>query len=228
MRTRMLILGALAALTVGGCGGRSTTPKLEVRTFQMKYLRPRDAAAMVEPYVFTDREGAPGTIAANEATHTVTVRETPDNLDKIARVLAEHDRAEASSVRLQFQIIEADGAAPPDSGIADVVTELRKLFRYEGYRRVADALLTGSSHQDFRQIVSGADGYRINGSVGQIAVSEGTGSFPLQVALITRQGEAIATTVNVRTGQTVVLGTARPDTRRGALILTVRAELSGE
>ena len=226
MRNRILVLGALTVLAAG-CGGRSATPELEVRTFQLKYLRARDAADMVVPYVFTDREGAPGKITANDPTNTVTVRETPDNLDKIGRVLAEHDRAQPGSVRLHFQIIEADGAAAPDSAIADVVSELRKLFRYEGYRRVADALLTGSSHQDFQQVVSGVDGYRIQGELGGIMAAEGTGSFPLKVALIAPQGEVIGTTVNVRTGQTIVLGTARPDARRGALILTVRGELNG-
>jgi hypothetical protein len=38
-------------------------------------------------------------------------------------------------------------------------------------------------------------------------------------------GEFLTTSVNVPAGQTVVLGTARPDAKRGALILVVTPEI---
>lgn len=47
----------------------------------------------------------------------------------------------------------------------------------------------------------------------------------LGIGLITEDGVAFETSVNVRLGRTLILGTAQPNPRRGAMILTVKAEL---
>ena len=53
-----------------------------------------------------DREGAAGDMSHAEG--VLTVREMPENLDRIAEVLATYDRAPAA-VTLNFQLIEANG-----------------------------------------------------------------------------------------------------------------------
>lgn len=92
----------------------------------------------------------------------VTVRETPDNLDKIARVLAQFDRP-TLSVRLHFQIIQADGAARSDPAIAEVEAALRKLFRFRGYRLVGEAVVGGTEHSEASQEIAGGEPGRGNG-----------------------------------------------------------------
>lgn len=59
----------------------------------------------------------------SSTTGAISVRETSDNLDKIARVLAEFDKVRAD-VPLHFQLIEADGFTETDPRISAVEVEL--------------------------------------------------------------------------------------------------------
>ncbi len=178
---------------------------------------------MVTPYVYADREGAPGVVRAFSG--GLTVRETADNLDRIGRVLAEYDRGKPG-VRLIFQIIEADGPGEPDPRIQDVETALRELFRFDGYRLVAETNMaamesTGSSqhlHDGMREYFIAANVHQIRGSADRASVA-------LRVELaLPDVGSAIQTSMVVPVGQTVVLGSTKP-IDQPTLILTVRPEL---
>src|SRR5207245_11441584 len=87
MRLRVsLFLTAL--LTLGAACGSG--PAVDTRTFELKYLRGPEAAQIISPYVYADRREAKGMMSF--AGTTITVRETPDNLDESARVPAQYDR----------------------------------------------------------------------------------------------------------------------------------------
>ena len=79
----LMIIVAIAA----GCSGG---PQMETRTFEVKYLEMNRAHALIEPYVFRDREKNPGTISVSG--NVLTVRESVDNLTRIAGVLVEFDK----------------------------------------------------------------------------------------------------------------------------------------
>ena len=100
MKIVALITASVGALFLG-CGD-----SLEVRTFTLERLEAEAAFGLVDPYVYRDREGKPGTMSISEG--LITVRELPENLDRIAEVLEEFDRARAA-VRLHFQLIQANG-----------------------------------------------------------------------------------------------------------------------
>ena len=108
MNTRMSCAIAVTAL-LAACSPRG--PNLDTRTFALKYLRGSDAVSILLPYIYTDRPYGKGVFSVSD--NAITVRETRDNLDKIARVLAEYDRSRPF-VRLTFHLIEADGAATTD------------------------------------------------------------------------------------------------------------------
>ena len=219
-RPRATVTG-LALVVLAACGGVSD---LETRTFELEHLEPDEAIGIVEPYVYADREESPGKISRFPG--GITVRETPDNLERIGRVLDRHDR-EAPAARLRFQLIEADGDPSPDPRIAGIEPTLRELFRFEGYRLIAEtqmgAVEGGQSSQVFRE---GDTRYRIVARVHEIRSAEGGGRVFLEVALVTdRFGEIIETAMRVPADKTVVLGSARPDPERGALVLAVRPVL---
>jgi hypothetical protein len=202
------------------CGGG---PDLDTRTFELQYLNPGEAVEMVTPYVYADREESPGLVTAFSG--GLTVRETPDNLDRIGRVLAEYDRPKPG-VRLIFQIIEADGPGQPDPRIRDVESALRELFRFEGYRLVAETNMaamegTGSS----QQLHDGLREMFIAATVREIRGSSDKASVALSVELVVQTlGNVIQTSMAVPVGKTVVLGSTKP-IDQPTLILTVRPEL---
>jgi len=203
----------------------NAAPNLETRTFALQHLRPEDAATMIEPYVYDQREGAPGRI-----THTdqvLTVRETRDNLERITAVLVEYDKPKPW-VRLHFQIIEADGARAADPRIADVEAELRKLFRFTGYRLLTEAVMSGTARSDVSQSVGEGDGqFFIEVVIHDVRTVNDTGIVAMQVRLRSLIGLGLGSQINAREGQTVVLGNTQvgEGPRRSTVILTVRPEL---
>src|SRR5438445_10378682 len=166
MKTRTSCAITVAAL-LAACSPRG--PNLDTRTFALKYLRGSDAIPIVVPYVYTDRPNANGVFSVSD--NAITVRETPDNLDKIARVLAQSHRPRPF-VRLTFHLIEADGAATTDPVIRDVEATLRQLFRFRGYRLVAEGVVSATEKGEVTQVLgSETEHYALESSVQRFAGS---------------------------------------------------------
>jgi hypothetical protein len=209
---------ALAVVTLA-C---ESTARLETRTFQLNHLSPGEASAIIEPYVFTDRAGAPGRL--NSAATSITVRETRDNLDRIARVLAEYDRP-TPGLRLTFRLIEANGAAASDPAIADVEATLRTLFRFRGYRLVGEAVTAAAERQEITQwLGSPTERHELNVTVHDLRGAGDSATLRLDVRLI----DGLRTGLTIPVGKTAVVGSAQPRTGKGTLILTVRSDFVTE
>jgi type II secretory pathway component GspD/PulD (secretin) len=215
-----IVLGALTV--VAACGG----PRLDTRTFELKYLSGGAAERILAPYVFTDRKDAPGAVSSTLS--SITIRETPDNLDKITRVLARLDRPKPY-VQLHFQIIQADGAAPRDSAIADVEAALHKLFNFKGYRLLAQAVVGGAEGSHVTQVVSvNEHPYAIEADILGIQGSADSGAVRVLAELKLLDGPTLLeTTVTLRSNQSGVLGNAELNKPSGTLILVVRPEIMG-
>ncbi len=227
MKIVALITASVGALFMG-CEGDS----LEVRTFTLERLDAGEAYGLVEPYVYHDRETRPGTISMSEG--LITVRELPENLDRIAEVLEEFDRARAA-VRLHFQLIQANGFDDPDESIQAVEAELRKLLRYDGYRLVGETVLQlregGGGQQTLEgtleDVSPGDSQFNLNAFVGMVSTSEQRSTVELEVGLEHFNRNILNTSVNAASGQSLVLGTTSSLTGGGALILVVTPTIEG-
>jgi len=180
----------------------------------------------VDPYVYGEREGNPGSLSAIGG--AITVRETPENLERIARVLEEFDQPRPD-LRLHFQVIEADGFDDRDAAIAEVVTELEKIFRFQGYRLMGEAVVTAADGGWFQQALMGtAESWRIEGTLFRLS-GQGMRLDGIQLIRAVDGGEIqLQTSATVRVGQTLVLGsTPRSEGSRAGVILTVRVEETG-
>lgn len=221
---RRLVVAVLAVVAFGGAAC-DAGPALDTRTFELQYLAGYEVERLIAPYVFTDREQNPGMMSAVEG--AITVRETTDNLDKIARVIAEYDRPRPT-VMLTFQIIEADGATGSDPAIAEVEQELRRLFRFEGYELVAETQVAAIQGTGIRQLVGDEEGpahFMIQTGVTEVRTGGENTTLTLDVGLTTEVGTILETSVTIPAGHSVVLGTGQTPGIEGALILVVRAEV---
>jgi len=198
---------------------------LDTQTFELQYLELYNAVDLIQPYVYGDRPDAPGQVSA--ARNLLTVRETADNLEKIARVLQQYDTP-PTSVQLRFQIIEANGASETDPAIANVESVLRQLFRFQGYRLSAEAMMGGVEGSRITQSLGNEAQYRLEAHIQSVRTAGDSGMVRLEVGLgSSRTGSVFETSANVRIGQTMVLGSTQPDPRTGTIILTVRPEIVG-
>lgn len=220
-RTRWAVL---ALLITGGAvlTGCDTGPTLDTRTFPLENLYGGEAEALVRPYVYEDRAGAPGTMSNIDG--ALTVRETPDNLEKIARVLAEFDKPR-EDVRLHFQLIEAGDRDEPDPRIMEVERELREIFSFPGYALVGEAFVMATDRSDIEQALSGGGtgAYEVRGRVYWVK----PGTIRLEEIRLNGPDAMLTTTVNIRPGQTVVLGSSTRIDAGTTLFLAVTAQ-SGE
>ena len=142
-----------------------------------------------------------------------------------AAVSAQGTEIRPINVRLTFHLIEADGEQRADPEILAVTTELRKLFRFDGYRLVTKSVLNATAwpHSNVRQRVSDDAGrsYLISADV------ESNGSNVRLVVTLgsENEGNLIAASVNLQDGKTVVLGTTsgsfKGQANSKALILAV-------
>lgn len=209
--------GLLLAALLAGCGGEAT----ETRTYDVAHMNPEQAAELVSPYVGGD-EGSEMSIFGQG----ITVRAVPEKLRQIEEVLRRYDRPEPG-VRLHFQLIEADGPGETDPRISNVESALRDLFRFEGYRLLDEAQMGSVAGSRSTQVFRAGDReYGIEAWISDVRRNEEGGTARLSVELRTALGTVLETTMNVPMGQTVVLGSGRPDPDQGALILTVRLELA--
>ncbi len=216
-----LVLALVAGGAAAGCQDRA--PSLETRTFRLQYLRPDEAAKIVEPYVYAGRKDAPGSISTFR--DGLTIRETPENVARIDSVLSRYDRP-VPNLRLRFQLIEADGAGKPDPRIASLDSLLRGLFRYQGYRLLDQAEVTAASGgmSSAKLLVDGRS-ISLNVWLDRVRRVGGGGEADLRVDLESHAfGQILATSLTVPIGKTVVLGSGRPDPERGAFIVAVKPE----
>ena len=225
MKFRMIaLLAAALPFTLWAC---NNAPELDIQTFTLEHRSAYEAEALIGPYVFTDRPMNQGTMSATNT--ALTVRETRDNLEKIARVLEEFDQP-LDAIRLRFQLIEADSFQETDPGIAEITEELKSLFQFEGYRLMGEALVTvAGGYMDDQEASQRFLGTEEVFLIQLQARVERPGSVRLNpIRLWMGEQEVILeTSVNVRKGQTVVIGGARGWDNSQSYILVVKAETEG-
>lgn len=209
----ILLLGALANL--GGCdvdwGERGTA--LETRTFALEHMEASEAVDLIGPYVYTDRVGAPGMISEVQSdSAAITVRETVDNLNRIAAVLTEFDRPADRSLGLRFQLISPNGSEP-DPRISDIVAELRRFLRFDGYSLAGEAYVSLARGQFSQRIRTEEATYDISGLYRPK-------SRTLKVDLFGRRDAGrFGTEVVINPGKTLVLGTVIGDGATAILVV---------
>ena len=154
------------------------------------------------------------------------------------------------NVMLTFHLVQADGFTDDDPDIADVVTELRKIFNFRGYRLLSTSAFNVGMHMTVR------DNDPLRGSGTQrIVVEDSDMVLMVDAHLRAASGARIVRgtikltdvtrfvrghlaylqtpplldiSVNVRDGQRVVLGSAPRAAGEPVLILVVTARIDPE
>lgn len=141
--------------------------------------------------------------------------------------LAACDLLGPTSYRLDFQLIEANGPGKPDPRIADVVDELRKTFPFEGYALGSEFSIAVKPDTEFTKSTgTGTDDPRIvytfnGGFQTAIDLASPDGDETLRLRVERGAEPVLETTVGIRPGQTLVLG-SMPRNQEATLLIVVR------
>lgn len=214
MRT---LIVATAIVLVGGCDSGPQT-----RTFPLAYMEPDVAFEMIEPYV----PGGAENIRMTERPAALTITAPDVRLEQIAQVLDTYDRGRPD-VQMRFQIIEADGFSEIDPAIADVQSALQDLFRFSGYRLLAEGVARAQAPGYVeQQLAAGDRQFSISARLDRVIGSGAERAVDLNITLREMaEGGLISTVMTVPSGQTVVVGSARARSDGNTLILVVRPEI---
>jgi hypothetical protein len=214
----MLLVSATAFANAADAAdaGRSLT----VRTFQFKHKQADKAAAAIKALV-----GAEGSMSIQPSTNSLVVTDSPENLKKIAAALAELDKP-VQALQLSIRLVSA-GRAPEDEGhvdpvLNDVASKLA-LLRYNVLQHIGAAQVTGSEGEPG---VVELNGYRADFKFGEYdAVSDTVklGEFRLAKLEGDQLSPMLKTTLNLKLGQTVILGATRLPNSNRALMIVVTA-----
>jgi type II secretory pathway component GspD/PulD (secretin) len=241
---RMFVVVTASLMMSGALSAQERADPVIIRLFPLQYISNSSAAKLIAPFV--PQYPSHGVFEAGSAVRGITVRSSKDVIDRVDSLLKANDRAPVTVV-LRFQLIAALDSAVTDQTIpADVQTSLRDLFRFGGYRLLAQGSTAVSKSPYEVTMAHDDERYSISGGVEDIRVraaspgarSDGNASVELHVRLTgtfdtrgpfgaaTRNTQSLLSTgLTVPIGQTVVLGSAAGSDGRRALILTVRPEI---
>ena len=151
-------------------------------------------------------------------------------------------------MQLIFHLVEADGFTDDDPEISDVVSELRKLFNFRGYRLLSTSVLNVGLARTSNVAFEGTGSQRIFAADSEtplaihaevtartydtnvrakVTLTEGTLGSPSYeereggVFFMDLSGPLLEASVTIRDGQRVVLGSARRSAGEPVLILIV-------
>ncbi len=240
MRRFLLVLAVLLTVPVfagAQATGSAVSPKprgagMEVRQYTLQTMSAREAVSLLTPYVpFEDGGGVWSSTQA--VVSVIGVKRTLALADSVLKL---YEHAPATLV-FRFMLIAATDSSVRDPRIGEVDSELRRLLKFGGYRRLAEATTIVSEQMGFTSTastpdlgeftISGAVKSVVDGRVGvKIELRGGTTGMVMGMPVSPSVRELLSTSLTVPLGQTVVLGTAAGDKGVQALILTVRPELA--
>lgn len=192
---------------------------LTAKTFVFKHKQADKAANVIKGIL-----SAEGSMSIQPTANSLVVTDLPENMKKIGAALAAFD-APAQALQLSIRLVSASrGAANKvDPAVADVASKLA-LFRYNVLESVGAAQASGREGEPG---VVTINGYRADFRFGEYDPA----SDSVQVVdfkLFRAEGDQLApmlkTTLNLKLGQTVIIGAAKQPQSQRALMIVVTAQ----
>lgn len=194
---------------------------LLARTFQFKNKPAEKAAAVIRKHM-----SAEGSISIQPSTNALVVTDRPENIKAIAAALAAFDTP-AQQFRIGLRLVYASRVAPDQAPrikdeLKDVASKLAVL-RYNAFEDIGEAV---AEVKEGAPGILDIDGYRAEFSVGDYDPTSDT--VPVTNLKLARVGNAevaplLKTTLNVKLGQTLIMGATRQPQSQRALMIVVTA-----
>jgi hypothetical protein len=207
-------LGAQSVFADAADVGKTLTSK----TFVFKHKQADKAANVIKGIL-----SAEGSMSIQPAANSLVVTDLPENIKKIAAAIAAFD-APAQALQLSIRLVSASRGAvnKVDPAAADVASKLA--LRYNVLESIGAAQASGREGEPG---VVTIDGYRADFRFG--AYDPASDSVQVvDLKLFRAEGDQLApllkTTLNLKIGQTVIIGAAKQPQSQRALMIVVTAQ----
>ena len=194
---------------------------LRVRTFQFKHKQADKAAAVIKPLM-----SAEGSMSIQPAANSLVVTELPENLKKIAAALAAFD-APAQQLNLSIRLVGASRGTADQAHVDPVLRDVESklaLLRYNVLEHIGGANASGKEGEP--GLVE-LNGYRADFKFGEYDPASDSvklGEFRLSKLDGDQLSPMLKTTLNLKIGQTVIIGATKQPNSNRALMIVVTAQ----
>lgn len=218
-RLSILMMALLLVTATAFADGADVGKTLTSKTFVLKHKQADKAANVIKSIMSAD-----GSMSIQPAANSLVVTDLPENIKKITAAIATFD-APAQALQLSIRLVSASRGAEAkvDPSLADVQSKLA-LLRYNVLESLGSANATGKEGEP--GVVS-LTGYRADFRFGEYDPA----SDSVQVAdfkLLRQEGDQLTpmlkTTLNLKLGQTVIIGATKQPQSQRALMIVVTAQ----
>jgi hypothetical protein len=224
---RLMLIIVILLLATGSGLAQETDGKVVVQTFKLKFKSAERAASVISSLVSSE-----GSVSIQPGSNVVIVTDRAGNLEKIESIIADYDMP-SRELELEIRLVGAGRVAgkPPEvpAGLEDIAGKLSGVLRFNSFEKLGALELTGREGDSIRRDIDSV--YHAEFVVGEFdPVSETIqlSGFKLSRYETTPESdkrsrnEILETTLNLKIGQTVILGASRlPDSNRALMLIVV-------
>jgi hypothetical protein len=219
---KRLLMNLMALLLVSATALADTADvgkTLSVRTFQFRNKQADKAAGVIKPLISAD-----GSMSIQPAANSLIVTDHPENMKRIGEALAQFDRP-ATPLLLSVRLVGASRGAEAkvDPVLNDIASKLA-LLRYNVLENLGSADAGGKEGEPGQIEL---EGYRAEFKFGEYDPATDTvkvSDFRLARLEDEQLTTLLKTTLNLKIGQTVIIGATKQPQSQKALMLVVTAK----
>jgi hypothetical protein len=225
MKMKSLLTSLLLVLLTCGVAlaDANDASKLSVRTFQFKNKDANKAAAAIKTLMSTE-----GSLSIQPSANSLVVTDHADNLKQIVAALAQFD-APTKPIKLVIRLVSAgrDGNGRIPAELQDIAPKL-SMLRFNALEQLGDADVEGNEGQS--ALIDIGNAYRAEWKFGEY--DPASDSIKVTDLHLSKLGGAqkdqltslFKTSLNLKLGQTVILGASKVPNSSHALMIVLLAK----
>ena len=223
---RIALFCVILTLAAFGATAQQADGKVVVQTFKFKFKTADKASQMVRPLMSSE-----GSVSIQPGTNTLVVTDRADNVNRIAAASDDYD-VPSRTFKLEMKLVSAGrvSGTPPavPEDLREVSTKLSGVLRFNAFEKLGQLSISGREGDVVRRDVDGV--YHADFTIGEYDPVTGTvqvsefrlGRYQQTAAGKKELTEVLKTTLNLKVGQTVVLGASKlPESNRALMLIVV-------
>lgn len=212
----------LLVLAGSSAAPAQSEPALLVHAYTLRHQPAAEALELVHPML-----SRRGSVQLQPGGNTLVVRDEAAVVERVAEVLREFDHA-AQKLAIRIQVVRAGDGGDGERLEPELARRLGELLRYDSYRVMAEAELE-AREGELASYELGEE-YRIDFQLGTLMSDERLKLHDFEVTHRADEEERrrlLRTQVNLRLGRPMILGLAKDESSRRALLLVLTCTLAG-
>jgi hypothetical protein len=225
MKRAILITLIVLVAAVSGLA-QETDGKVVVQTFKFKFKSAERAATIVSSLISSE-----GSVSIQPGNNILVVTDRSANMEAIADALDRYD-VPSREFNLEIRLVAAgrvSGKAPdvPDE-LKEIAGKLSGVLRFNAFEKIGSIEIKGREGDSVRSDIDGYHAEFVVGEFDPVSETVQLSGFTLSryetdpATLKKSRNDVLETTLNLRVGQTVVLGASRlPDSNRALMLIVL-------